>query len=98
MLHVSPWTDVEKALELFAPQVAFDVCLNPLTDVLEASEEQIKSKLEYLVNTLRGKAAFSIRADAFQVMNDHPQDDYQKILRWCKIAREVTGQEEIRNK
>ncbi|MGI9862452.1 uroporphyrinogen decarboxylase family protein [Moorella naiadis] len=93
MLHVSPWTDVEKALELFAPEVAFDVCLDPVADVIEASEEQMQGKLAYLVNTLRGKAAFSIRADAFQVMNDHPQEDYQKVRRWCEIARKVTGQE-----
>ncbi|CEP67361.1 Uroporphyrinogen decarboxylase (URO-D) [Moorella glycerini] len=92
MLHISPWTDPGEALKLFAPEVAFDVCLDPVDDVIEASEEQMQSKLEYLVNSLRGKAAFSIRADAFQVMNDHPEDDYKKILRWCEIARLVTGQ------
>jgi hypothetical protein len=92
MLHVGPWTDMDAALALFGGDTVFDVCLDPIDDVLRASDERMEEKLKSIVSKLSGKAGFSIRADAFQKMGDTYKDDYRKILTWCDIARKICGQ------
>jgi uroporphyrinogen-III decarboxylase len=90
MLHVSPWTDAAEALRQFALECAFDVCLDPVDDVLNADPARQASKLKELLKVFGDDAAFSIRADAFQRMGDW-EADYAKILSWCGIARDVLG-------
>lgn len=91
MVHVGPWTNIAEAVSKLSPEIALDICLDPAGDIMQASEEEIRAKLTNTIETCRGKVAFSIRADAFEIINS-AQADHEKVLQWCKIARELTGQ------
>ena len=90
MFHIGPWTDPAKAVEAFSDGCAFDVCLDPIADVLHADEGRQRRRLREILSVLHGRAPFSIRADAFQKMEDW-RADYRKILSWCEIARSELG-------
>lgn len=94
IVHVSPWTNLDEALKALPPEVTLDICVDPARDVIQATEEQMRSKLEDIVAKCRRneKAAFSIRADALEIINDFEYDN-AKINKWCEVAREITNQQ-----
>ncbi len=93
MIHIGPWTNLQEAVKIIPADISLDICIDPVDDVIYASEEEIRTDLTGIVDTCykHDCSAFSVRADAFEVLED-PDDDHQKILTWCEIAREVFRQ------
>jgi len=93
MIHIGPWTNLQEAVNIIPADISLDICIDPVDDVMYASEEEIRTHLTGIVDTCYRSncSAFGVRADAFEIL-DNPEDDHQKILRWCEIAREVFRQ------
>lgn len=88
LYHCGPWTDFGHAVEVMDESVGIDICVNPQKDVLEATEGQMRARLETIKS--QGKdAAYSVRADAFMVNGAYDVSLIRKIQTWNKIAREV---------
>jgi uroporphyrinogen-III decarboxylase len=87
MFHCGPWTSYRKAREVFDAEVAFDICLDPQRDILEANKEQMVKKLVDIKDTLNGRRYF-VRADA--LMPEKQVDFMLKdIEEWNEIALEI---------
>lgn len=84
LLHVGPWTDLQRVKELFGEDTPLEICLMPTTDVLMADEDSMKNRLLDIKNALQG-AAFTIRADGMQVVHS-VRTDVEKIQKWVDIA------------
>lgn len=87
MLHIGPWTDLSKAVEVFGSTVPFEICLHPVRDVLLATEASMKSKLTEIVKTC-GKMAYTARADGLDAIGALDSAVSQVKL-WIRVAREV---------
>ena len=88
MVHISPWTDLKKAVEILSGTgIILEVVMNPIDDVLAASSQEIQDKLKH-VRDLCAHVPFILRADAFQVYSK-PEQDLEKIRLWIKAARSV---------
>jgi hypothetical protein len=87
MVHISPWADLDKAVEIFDENIAFDICLDPHVDVLESNKENMEKKVKEIEGICKGRK-HAIRADAFQVINTL-EEDLKKMKTWCKIAADV---------
>jgi len=88
MFHVSPNTDVVKAATVCGPSISLDVDLDPFKDVLEATEEEMKSRLEGIIDVCMEKEIpFSIRADGFQPVHTL-EKDLSQINLWINVAHE----------
>lgn len=94
MLHLGPWTDLTGARDLFGEDTVFDICLEPINDVLKATDTDIHKRIGGIQEIFSGDYGYSIRADALQKMGEHHKEDYQKIIDWCNTARKACGQEE----
>lgn len=86
--HVSPWSDVDKALKAYSDQTALDIVLNPLDDCYTASEEEMAEKIRQTVYKCGEKKRYSIRIDGFQPFAGIEKDTH-KIVTWSKVAREI---------
>ena len=90
MLHVGPWTDLPSVINVFRG-TPLEICLNPLSDVMLATELEMRSRIEYIMNTCKGNP-FTIRADGI-----HPaksvKHDVAQIKRWLRVAREVVDKQ-----
>jgi uroporphyrinogen-III decarboxylase len=89
MYHVGPWTDVEEAVRFFGNRVALEVCLHPVRDVQQASEQEMRQVLSRISRAC-GQTAFTVRADGLQKIYNLT-NDVEMIQRWTRIAREVLG-------
>jgi uroporphyrinogen-III decarboxylase len=87
MFHVSPWSDLQHAVEVMGGKIALDVNLDPMEDVLQCEAEQMERRLRDIINTC-GDIPFCIRADAFQIIHG-VQKDLAKIKLWAQVARRV---------
>lgn len=87
MVHISPWADLGKAVEVFDENIAFDICLNPHVDVLESNKENMEKKIREIEGICKGRK-HAIRADAFQVINNL-EENLKKMKTWCKVAANV---------
>jgi uroporphyrinogen-III decarboxylase len=97
LFQVGPWTDVQKAAELFGPKgVALEICgskykwygphpIPAAEDVLRASPEQIESKVRQTVRQVAegGATAFSLIAGPLGIRADAEQDA-KKIIKQVK--------------
>jgi len=91
MFHVGPNTDLQKAVQVFAPDVSLDVDLDPFRDVLQADEELMKSKIERIIAICSEKdVPFCIRADAFQPVYEL-EKIFSKIQLWIEIIKSAIG-------
>jgi uroporphyrinogen-III decarboxylase len=88
LYHCGPWTDFAQAIRVMKPDTAVDLCLNPQSGILEASEDQMRARLREIRETGKG-APYSVRADAFMVTGDYDASILKKIQTWNTIAREV---------
>jgi len=89
MMHLGPWSDIPKAVEVFSKKdIALEICLNSVADVYEASEGQIRQKLEYIRSVCEGKIRYSVRADGLAILTTI-EEDLAKVNLWSKIASEV---------
>jgi uroporphyrinogen-III decarboxylase len=92
MLHVGPWTKLNRVKDIFGGDTPLEICLMPTSDILLATVEQMEQKLNEIKKILLG-TAFTVRADALQVINS-VNTDINKIKKWTKIAYEIFTTEE----
>jgi uroporphyrinogen-III decarboxylase len=88
LYHCGPWSDFAQAIRIMKPDTAVDLCLNPQSDVVEASEGRMRGRLKEIRKD-GGDAPYSVRADAFMVTGAYDGSILKKIQAWSKIAREV---------
>ncbi|KLU63029.1 methylcobalamin:coenzyme M methyltransferase [Peptococcaceae bacterium CEB3] len=87
LFHVGPWTAFQAAAEGLPPNVALDIDLEPIHNVLEATSEEMASHLEEIKRAC-GDRPFFVRADAFQPYKELAWEREQ-IARWSEIARKT---------
>ncbi|MGI6031018.1 MAG: uroporphyrinogen decarboxylase family protein [Eubacteriales bacterium] len=88
MLHCSPWSSLDHMVDVLGDSVAIDLCLNPLSDVYEATEEQMRAKLEH-IKELSARANIAVRADTFTLYGNDEASSVAKIQNWVKLAQEI---------
>ena len=88
MYHCGPWSDFSRAVRVMSPDTGIDLCINPQKDVVEASEEEMRARLEE-IRALGGNASYAVRADAFMVTGGYDGSILRKIKIWNRVAREV---------
>ena len=84
LFHVGPWTSYKDADKVFGTESGLDICLHPMRDVLEASEEQMTAKLIDIKESCRHRN-FAVRADTFMPQGDI-DSQIAKISKWAEIA------------
>jgi uroporphyrinogen-III decarboxylase len=85
LFHIGPWTDATTVRESMKPETALEKCLMPTRDVYFADPATMAKQLRQLRAQLDGRA-YTIRADAFQVVGDF-QQNLARIKEWCEVAR-----------
>jgi len=88
LFHVSPYTDLSTAVEIFPPETALDIVLKPVEDCYNRTEEEMRERLEDIKEICGDKIRYTIRNDGFQLVNTL-EEDVAKIKLWGKVAREV---------
>lgn len=101
LFHVGPWTDVQKAAEVFGPKgVALEICVQKhgpygphwpkSDDIFFASPKEIETKVRQVVTQAidGGANAFFIEAGPLHLTHGI-EADTNKIKEWVKIARNV---------
>ena len=67
MVHISPWTDIEKAVSVANHDIILEIVLNPVDDVEKATSQEMKEKLR------RIKAVSYTHLDVYKRQTmDHP--------------------------
>lgn len=101
LFHVGPWTDVQKAAEVWGPKgTALEICLQKhgeygpsswpaKDDVFRASPEEIEIMIRNKISqTVEGGAtAFCIEAGPLHRTKNGPEQDVKSIKQWMHIAR-----------
>ena len=88
MVNISPWTNTEKASEIFDVDKAIEFTLHPYKDVIRPENEK------YVRNHLREireaniNRKVTVRADALEIVGN-VSDDIKTIQKWVKYANEV---------
>jgi uroporphyrinogen-III decarboxylase len=91
MMHVGPWSSVEKAADVFGKaDIALDICVNPTKDVYDRTPDEMRAKLQAIKAACDGKVRYAVRADGFQIANTIERD-LEKIRQWNDAAIEVFG-------
>ena len=91
MMHVSPWSSVEKAVDVFGKaNIALDICVNPTKDVYDSTPDEMRAKLQSIKAACDGKVRYAVRADGFQIVRS-VEHDLKKIRQWNDAAIEVFG-------
>ena len=102
LFHVGPWTNVQKAAEVFGPKgVALEICIqkhgqygpgpwSASDDLFRATPEQMAHKIRRIVSQAvgGGATAFSIVAGPLHRMRG-AESDVKTIKRWVHTARSV---------
>jgi hypothetical protein len=86
MVHISPWTDIEKAVSVANHDIILEIVLNPVDDVEKATSQEMKEKLRRIKDCCQG-LHYTVRADAFQIVSTL-ENDLKQIKQWIEIARE----------
>ncbi|HAX97372.1 MAG TPA: hypothetical protein DCY12_00370 [Candidatus Atribacteria bacterium] len=86
MVHISPWTDIEKAASVANREIILEIVLNPVDDVEKATPQEMKEKLRRIKDCCQG-LHYTVRADAFQICSTL-ENDLIQIKQWIEIARE----------
>jgi uroporphyrinogen-III decarboxylase len=90
MLNVSAWTDLRRAAELFGSTTTLEICVHAVDDVLQASPQQMESRLREIVQTCRemGLPCFTIRAEGITGLGEVDRD-LKQVRQWAEVARKV---------
>lgn len=92
MIQCGAFSEPEEVLKHFSQRTAIEIAVRPRQDFAEATEAQMKSRLEYLVGLVYKydvKSVF-IRLTAYESTNLTPQEVLRKVQRWVEIAQQVT--------
>lgn len=89
MMHIGPWSDISKAVEVFSKKdIALEICLSSTGDVYDKDEEGMRQKLQYIKSICDGKIRYSVRADGLAILTTI-EENLTKINLWSKVASEV---------
>jgi len=89
MLHVGPWTDLEKVLESVPDSVALEVCLHPVRDVQTSGPQEMREDLRRIRSLCAGRA-YTVRANGMQPLHS-VQHELEQMQTWLEAAAEVFG-------
>jgi uroporphyrinogen-III decarboxylase len=82
MIHVSPWSDLAKAAEVFGKNVILQKSLHPENDLLLCDENEMRQIVKGILTVAEGHKLY-ICADAIGI------GSLEKVKLWVKIAREL---------
>lgn len=89
MMHIGPWSDIRKAVDVFASKdIALEICLNSVENIYEKTEEEMKRKLLDIREICDGRIRYSVRADGLALFNSM-EFTMDKIRQWNNAAMEV---------
>ena len=93
MLHVGPWTSVDRAAQIFGNTAPLEICINPQKDVFDANASEMAQKMLSILNDCgrNDVKGFYIRASGFGVIKnlDFTLD---KIKEWNHVVRTIITQ------
>lgn len=90
LLHVGPWTDIEKSIRIFGGDTPLEICLDPVSEFSEASESYIRNKVRKITELCEGnKTRCYIKLDSIESFGNLKKE-LQKSKVFCHIAQEVT--------
>ena len=92
MIHSGAFSDPEKVVSTFSQRSALEIAVRSIEDFAEATDEVMKSRIEYLVGLCmehNAKAAL-IRLTAYETENLNARETLDKALRWVDIDQQVT--------
>lgn len=85
MLHIGPWTDIEKAKEItHTMDIVLQLAVHPEGDIFNITEEAAYEKLLTFVSVLKGRNSW-ICADAIY------SGDFNRIKSWLALAKKVVA-------
>ncbi len=90
ILHISSWTDIQKAYDLTGPDVTLQIALHPEDDVINASEEHIRKKTRTLLEAVKERKTW-ICADAIYSGN------LDAVKRWLSITKDEVQMSGVNN-
>ena len=89
MMHVGPWSDLARAVEVFGKtDTALDICVNATDDVYDRTPDEMRRKLQSIREICEGKVRYAVRADGFQIVRS-VAEDLASIRSWNEAALDV---------
>jgi uroporphyrinogen-III decarboxylase len=85
--EVSPWTDLLGTLDNLPPDKHLAIALHP-NDVLVASPDQMRRKLEFIRDNCQGRS-YAVASAGLTPIRDQYQDYLTRIQTWLDLARET---------
>jgi len=89
MMHISPWSDDKKAVEVFKGEVALDRCLDPVRDLFCATKEEMKRRIIKIISDFGNIPRYFINLNALMKVHNL-EYDLNKIKEfldvYCKIV------------
>ncbi|NPV54269.1 MAG: hypothetical protein HPY71_12260 [Firmicutes bacterium] len=89
MFHRGPWTDLNAAVEVFGPDIAIEICLDPASDIQMATEESMRQQVEWIKATCDGRVDYTIRIEGSVI--DSADKALQKVKQYVDVTRSVLG-------
>ena len=87
MMHIGPWSDIEKAVEVFGPrQIPLEICVSSNRDMYEKTPDQMVKQLARIREICEGKVRYSVRCDGIAVLHTK-EETLKKMDDWCRAAR-----------
>ena len=90
IVHVSPWCDLERALEVYDNPLVFEYALHPIADVLVNDDNKafIDTRLRSIREALRGRYSL-LRADGWGKPLKGNDYDIKRLQYWISRANEI---------
>ena len=89
LMHIGPWSDVKKAVEVFGPlDIAIEICVNSVRDMYEKTEAEMRAQLEGIKAACDGRIRYQVRCDGIAVL-DTVEGCLEKVAEWGRAAGHV---------
>lgn len=87
LLHISPWSDLEKIVPKIRHGISLEICLHPVTHILNANSKEMSEVLLKIIN-ICGDIPYYIRADSINVLNNL-KSDWLKVEEFTRMADSI---------
>jgi hypothetical protein len=84
--HVSPWTDLETAVEQLGKDLVLEVHMAYADVLYVLTPEQIRDRLQEIMN-IAGDCVIDINMGDIETVKGNPD----VLTNWARVAQEVTG-------
>jgi hypothetical protein len=88
LLHVGPWTNIKTAADVFGKDTPLEICLKPDEDVLQATTEDKKKRLDEIKEACKDDLNCYIRLDSFDTSQKDCMSAVKKIRSYLQFAKE----------